>query len=675
MRIVSTNVYVGPNIYARFPVIRHVIDLGSLEDYPTGRLGDFPQRLLEALPGLQEHGCSYREPGGFVRRMAEDEGTWLGHVWEHVAHRTPGHRGYRRDIRQDALAGGEPGHYDMVYEYHEREVGLEAGRLARRLILQLLPPRGAGAASTRRRRSWDWEEERDDFIRFAQRRAFGPCTQSLVDAADARGIPWLRLNRYCLVQFGHGKYQKRIQATITSETNHISVEIASDKEETHWLLSDLGLPVPMQTLVYSERDAVRAAEKTGYPVVVKPLDANHGRGVSIRLRTPEAVETAFEVAQRARHEPRASLVESFVDGLRPPDARRRRQARRGREARAGPRRRRRRAHGRGAGRDRQLGPTPRRRPREGADAAPVRRAGRAADGEARRHARHRAGRWRGPVPPLDGQPVHGRHGHRPHRSGPPGQPRHGRARHQGHRARRGRRGLPHRRHHADRGATSAAPSWRCNAAPGFRMHVAPSEGTPRDVAGPVMDMLFPPGTPARIPIAAITGTNGKTTTTRMLAHILQMAGYTPGMTTTDGVYIDGRMTRQRRHDRARRARGMVLRDPDVDVRVLETATRRAAPVAGWASPSATWRRVSTSRADHLGHPGHRHAGRARGDQADPHRGRHRRRRAQRRRRALSRDGRAHATPSTCATSRWTRSTRSCASTSVRAAAPSCWSRA
>src|SRR5690606_38233902 len=120
---------------------------------------------------------------------------------------------------------------------------------------------------------FDWEAERDAFIRFAQRREFGPSTQSLVDAAARRDIPWLRLNKYSLVQFGHGKYQKRIQATITSETKHIAVEIASDKEDTRNLLEDLGLPVPRQRLVYAEAEAVRAAEAIGYPVVVKPLNA------------------------------------------------------------------------------------------------------------------------------------------------------------------------------------------------------------------------------------------------------------------------------------------------------------------------------------------------------------------------------------------------------------------
>src|SRR5690606_12624983 len=316
MYIRSTNVYVGPNRYALFPVIRHVVDLAPLEDYPTGPLGDFPARLVEALPGLHDHGSSSGDPGGPLRRLTVDEGTWLGPVPEHVAIEPQSVAGIEVTFGKTRSAGS-PGVYDMIYEYKQREVGLEAGALARRLLLHLLPGDvralldGDLAVD---REGFDWAEERDAFIRFAQRRAFGPSTQALVDAAEARDIPWLRLNKYSLVQFGHAKYQKRIQATVTSETRHIAVEIASDKEDTRNLLGDLGLPVPQQRLVYSAREAVRAAEAIGYPVVVKPLDANHGRGVSIRLTDAAQVETAFAVAQEHGRS-RAVLVERFVEGF------------------------------------------------------------------------------------------------------------------------------------------------------------------------------------------------------------------------------------------------------------------------------------------------------------------------------------------------------------------------
>ena len=172
MKIVSTNVYVGPSIYAHSPVIRHVLDLEGLEDWPTGRLGgDYVDALLKALPGLDEHGCSYREPGGFVRRLREDEGTWLGHVMEHVAIELQNVAGSPVTYGRTRSVDGMPGHYNMWYEYLDKPVGLEAGQLALKLLHSLLPdnlkPEHAPSAD------WDFEEERDDFIRYAQRRALG----------------------------------------------------------------------------------------------------------------------------------------------------------------------------------------------------------------------------------------------------------------------------------------------------------------------------------------------------------------------------------------------------------------------------------------------------------------------------------------------------------------------
>ena len=188
------------------------------------------------------------------------------------------------------------------------------GRLARDLLLHLLPEDLKAQLRDEIDKEFDFDEERDAFIRYAQRRELGPSTTSLVEAAIARDIPWLRLNEYSLIQFGHGKYQKRIQATITSETRHIAVEIASDKDDTNTLLLDLGLPVPEQELAYSEREALGAAQHIGYPVVVKPLDANHGRGVSINLNNDEEVVRAFGVAQR-HSSSQAVLVERFITGF------------------------------------------------------------------------------------------------------------------------------------------------------------------------------------------------------------------------------------------------------------------------------------------------------------------------------------------------------------------------
>ena len=193
MRVLDRSVFVGPSLYAHFPVIRLELDLGELENWPTAKLGDaFIDGLVAALPGLAEHGCSYREPGGFVRRMREGEGTWLGHVLEHVAIEVQNVAG------EDVTFGktrsvDKPGVYSVVYEYTQREEGIAAGDLALRLLNSLLPEnlRTRGSVPD----DWQWPPARDEFIRYAQRRALGPSTASLVRAADERGIPWLRLDR------------------------------------------------------------------------------------------------------------------------------------------------------------------------------------------------------------------------------------------------------------------------------------------------------------------------------------------------------------------------------------------------------------------------------------------------------------------------------------------------
>ena len=220
MRILDRAVYVGPSLYAHFPVIRLEIDLGPLEAWPSAKLGPaFTDRLVEALPGLQEHGCSYGEPGGFIRRLTEDEGTWMGHILEHVAIELQNVAGEPVTFGKTRGAGAD-GQYHVIYQYEQEDVGLEAGRLGITLLHSLLPPdlRPEGAVPP----DFDFAAERDEFIRFAQRRALGPSTMSLVRAAEDRRIPWIRLNEQSLIQFGHGRFQQRIQATITSRTSRSS---------------------------------------------------------------------------------------------------------------------------------------------------------------------------------------------------------------------------------------------------------------------------------------------------------------------------------------------------------------------------------------------------------------------------------------------------------------------
>lgn len=563
MKIVGTTVFRGPSHWALFPVICHEVDLGELEEWPTGRLGsEFVDKLVAWLPNLEEHGCSYRERGGFLRRMREDEGTWLGHVYEHIV------------LELQSLAGlevtfgrtrgtGETGHYNVVYEYTDRDVGLAAGELGLEIIHALLPdslrPRDA-------ERDFDFDRERDRFIRYAQRSALGPSTASLVNAAKDRGIPHMRLNRHSLVQLGHGKYQQRIQATITSKTHHIAVELACDKEETHQILEDLGLPVPRQLLARSERETIRAAERIGYPVVVKPFDGNHGRGVSINLTDREQVAVAYE---QAKAHSRTVLIESFIKGLD-----HRLLVINGELVAAAKRVP---GHVVGDGRStiEELVEITNSDPRRGVGHEKV---------LTRIEFDHQAERLMQQMG-YDKQSV----------------PEENEIVYLRSTANLSTGGTavdvtdvihPDNRAMAIRAAqaigldvagvdfltdditesykTTGGAICEVNAAPGFRMHVAPSEGTPRNPGEKVMEMLFPPGTPATIPIAAITGTNGKTTTSRMLAHILKMNGHTVGLTTTEGVYIDGQLTVAGDMTGPTAAQ-MVLRDPTVDAAVMETA--------------------------------------------------------------------------------------------------------
>jgi len=592
MKIIDRSVYVGPSLYAHFPVIRLDVDLGLLEEWPTGRLGpQFIDSLLTSLPGLAEHGCSYGEPGGFIRRMREDGGTWLGHVMEHVAIELQQAAGAKVTFGKTRSADVR-GLYHVVFQYEQSDVGLEAGNLALTLLHSLLPNELQPAASVPQ--GFHFQRELESFIKFAQRRDLGPSTASLVRAAEERGIPWIRLNSQSLIQFGHGKYQQRIQATITSRTPHIAVELASDKEETNKILAGLGLPVPKQALVTREEDAVRSAAEIGYPVVVKPYNANHGRGVAIHLTDAAQVRAAFPVAQQHS---RSVIVESFIRGddhrmlvvngqliavaKRVP------------------------GHVVGDGNHtiEDLVKIVNSDPRRGVGHEKV---------LTRLEFDHQAERLlakkgydRNTVPPK-GEMVYLRSTGNLSTGGtsidvtdivhPDNVEM----------AMRTIKAIGLDVGGVDFLTPDITVSYKenggaiceVNAAPGFRMHTAPSEGSPRDVSGPVLDMLFPPTTPSRIPIAAITGTNGKTTTARMLAHIHKLAGRTVGMTTTDGVYIAGQCTMKGDMTGPVSTR-MVLMDPNVEVAVLEIA-RGGLVRAGMGTRFIDVAAVLNVQSDHLG---------------------------------------------------------------------------
>jgi len=561
MRIVNTDVYVGPNRFALFPCILHVVDLAELEEFPTHKLGNsFIDQLVAAVPTLADHGCSYGEAGGFLRRM--QEGTWMGHVFEHVILEIQNVAGHDVGFGK-TRSTKRKGEYNVVFEIQDPDVGLEASKLALRLIHSLLPE---PMRSKYGEASFNFASERDYFIRYTQKRELGPSTGSLVKAAEDRGIPWLRLNQQSLVQLGYGKYQRRIQATITSETRHIAVELSCDKEMAHKIFEDLGLPVPKQRTASSEKEAVRAAERIGFPVVVKPFNGNHGRGVCLNLKTAEEVAAGYHTASAIS---RTVVVESYIVGLD------HRMLVVNGELIAAAKRVPGHVIGNGKNTIKELVEIVNSDPRRGIghekmltrielDAQADRCMQKAEvnpetvlENDRLVYLRETANLSTGGTAVDVTDIVH-----------------------------------PDTKAMAIRAAKAIgldvcgvdfltddiSQSYRSNgggiceinAAPGFRMHVSPSEGQSRDVGGAVMDMLFPKGEISSIPIACITGTNGKTTTSRMLAHILKMSGLTVGMTSTDGVYIDGKITVAGDMTGPVAAQ-MVLRDPTVDAAVLETA--------------------------------------------------------------------------------------------------------
>ncbi len=564
MRVEETRVYRGPNMYGYRPVIRLTLDLEELEEYNSATLPNFTDRLIELIPTLHEHGCSYREPGGFIKRL--HEGTWAGHIVEHIALELQSLAGTEVTYGKTRSIPDRPGVYYVVYSYIEEQVGLEAGELAMKLVRSLLPPELLSALSSQEQAAFNFKHERDDLIARAQDIVLGPTTEALVNEARRRDIPAIRLDEHSLVQLGYGKYQQRIRASVTGKTSNIAVETASDKELTIRLLSDVGVPTPRHVLVRSADEAVAAAERLGFPLVVKPLDVSHGRGISLNLKTLDEVRQAFEIAHAFTN---SVLVETFLTGK---DYRvlvinnkvvavaervpahvigdgEHTIAELIEQINSDPRR--------GFGHEkvltkikishqserllRQAGYTLDTVLSAGeafylASTANLSTGGTAIDRTAEIHYETREIARRAAM--VIGLDIAGIDIITPDISQP---------------LREVGGGIV-----------------EVNAGPGFRMHLQPSAGQPRNVARHVINMLFPANTQSRIPILAVTGTNGKTTVARMVAHILKMTGLRVGLTTTDGIYIDGQLYMRGDMTGPWSAR-MVLKNPSVDAAVLETA--------------------------------------------------------------------------------------------------------
>ncbi len=559
MEILEIRTLRGPNYWSgywtKLIIIR--LDIGDYEEKPSDKLPDFYDRMMAVMPSLQTHGCSYGEPGGFLKRVTE--GTYAGHIIEHFA------------LEMQTLAGMETGYgrtretdekgiYNVVFSYHEEEVGRYAARAGIRLFLALAEDTAIDQIK---------EELANDIREMREIREdvrFGPSTGALVEEAVNRDIPYIRLNDQSLVQLGYGVHQKRIQATTTANTNMIAVDIAANKHATKTLLGDMGVPVPKGFRIRYEDELEETLERVGFPAVIKPLDGNHGKGATVGIRSLEDARVAWE---RAKEYSRWIIVEQQLEGedFRALVVNNRLIAVAKRipahifgdgnqtvqqlieETNADPRR--------GLGHEKVLteiqidGQTMRCIRGSGYEldsvlpkgerlflktTANISTGGTAIDLTDEVHPENVFLFER--IARIIGLDVAGIDVIAPNVSEPLRQ--------------------------------SGGGIIEVNAAPGFRMHLAPSDGIGRNVAEHVLDMLFPTGTPARIPIFAITGTNGKTTTTRLIAHILRNSGRTVGFTTTDGTYIGNDQITQGDNTGPVSAQ-LVLKDPTVDVAVLETA--------------------------------------------------------------------------------------------------------
>lgn len=584
MKIREINAMKGPNYWSvrRHKLIVMVLDLEDMEERPSNTIEGFRERLEAMFPTMYSHRCSVGEPGGFFQRV--EEGTWMGHIIEHIA------------LEIQSLAGmevgfgrtrgyGEKGVYNVVFAYMEESVGRYAAKTAVRICQALIDGEAYDLTD-------DIQEMRE--LREAER--LGPSTGSIVEEAEARGIPWIRLNKYSLCQLGYGANQKRIQATVTSETSSIGVEIACDKEDTKFLLEQAEVQTPRGDIIRRESSLEEACRYVGYPLVIKPVDGNHGRGITVDIRNYDDALTAFRSAKESSRSG-AIIVEKFITGqdyrllvinhklvaaaLRSP------------------------AHVIGDGKStiQELIDEVNKDPRRGfghenvltqitvneLTLGIIKASGYTLDSVLKKDERlvlkDTANLSTGGTAEDVTDIVH-----------------------------------PANVFMAERISKiidldicgidvmttdiskpleeTGGAVLEVNAGPGFRMHLAPTSGLPRNVAAPVIDKLFPHGSSSRIPIVAVTGTNGKTTTTRLIAHMAKMKGFKVGYTTSDGVYIQNRMLMKGDCTGPASAE-FVLKDPTVNFAVLECA-RGGLLRAGLGFHNCDVGIVTNVASDHLG---------------------------------------------------------------------------
>lgn len=554
MKIEKIQVLSGPNIWSirRANLIQMRLDLEEVEHLPTNKIDGFRDRLQQLIPSLYTHRCSEGVDGGFFMRV--EMGTWMGHVIEHIA------------LEIQTLAGMDtgfgrtretrtPGVYNVVFSYLEQNSGIYAAEESVEIARCLID-----------NQPYNLEETIQKLREIREKERLGPSTGSIVQEAVARNIPWIRLGRNSLVQLGYGVNQTRFQATITGNTSSIAVDIACNKELTKKMLDEAAIPIPSGDVVHDEEGLQQVIEKIGYPIVLKPLDGNHGKGSSINVLDYATAKNGLLHAQNYSHK---VIVERYITGYdfrilvinhKMIAAARRVPAHVIGDGHLSigdliekenmdPRR--------GYGHENvlteilvdkdtnelleKLHYTLESVPKNGEivylkSTANLSTGGTSIDVTDMVHPENIVMAER--VSRIIGLDVAGIDIMAENLTQPLKE--------------------------------SGGAILEVNAAPGFRMHLAPSEGLPRNVAAPVVDMLYPPGKPVKIPIIAVTGTNGKTTTTRLISHIVKSNGYRVGFTTSDGIYIQNTMLTKGDTTGPISAE-FVLKDPTVEFAVLETA--------------------------------------------------------------------------------------------------------